>query len=267
MEKKAIISAVIITKNEERNIARCLDSIVDIIDEIIVIDSYSTDRTEEICSRFSVRFIQSEWKGYSETKNYGNSLAKGEYILSLDADECISPVLREELLNFKSQFEKSEAYQFSRLTNFCGRWIHHCGWYPDRKVRLWKNGSGKWEGTIHEKLILDPSILPVRLKGDLLHYSYHTLNDYLLQMVHYTEISARENLAKGRNYSILRMVFNPPVKFLNRYILKAGFLDGLSGLIICCMAATGTFLKFARTRQLFNEEKKKKLDVPVDQSK
>ena len=145
------ISAVIITKNEQKNIRRCLNSLEGVVDEIIVVDSYSTDDTEKICKEFDIRFVKKEFEDYSNSKNYGNSMAKHPFILSLDADEAISEELKESLALVKSDF-KQDGYSFNRRTNYCGQWIYHCGWYPDVKLRLFRKSKAKWEGKIHEIL-------------------------------------------------------------------------------------------------------------------
>jgi glycosyltransferase involved in cell wall biosynthesis len=254
MPDKNSISAVIITKNEERNIDRCLKSLKGIADEIIVVDSFSTDKTEDICRNYRLRFIQEEWKGYAETKNYGNSLASNKFILSLDADEELSEELRDEILQHKKKGMEADAYYLNRLTNYCGRWIHHCGWYPDFKIRLWRKGSGKWEGLIHEEVKLLPGVKAVKLYGNLMHYSYYTINEHLRQMIPFTDLMAEELFIRGKRFSILKVILSPLVKFLKSYFIRGGVLDGFYGLVICSLSATASFLKYAKAYQKFREE-------------
>ena len=148
-----LLTAVIITKNEERNILRCLNSLLDVADEIVVVDSGSTDRTEEICNSFNVKFVQQEWLGYSEQKNFANNLASNDWILSIDADEELSEKLKNSISELKNQrLSDDEVFSMNRLTNYCGHWIRHCGWYPDRKIRIWNRTVGKWQGEIHETI-------------------------------------------------------------------------------------------------------------------
>jgi glycosyltransferase involved in cell wall biosynthesis len=248
------LSVVIITKDEEKNIGRCLESIKDIADEIIIIDSFSTDKTREICSAYRVKFLTREWLGYTETKNFGNSLATGEYILSLDADEELSAELKSGINHLKNSDNLAEAYSFNRLTSFCGRWIRHGGWYPDRKIRLWKKDTAYWEGLVHEKLVLENKSAIEHLRGDILHHSYYSINDYLKQMIRYTDLAAEENLRRGKKAPLIRLILSPFSKFIGGYFLRAGFLDGFSGLTISILSSTATYLKYAKTRQLYKQK-------------
>ena len=152
--------AGIITHNEERNIGRCLESLRDVADEVIVVDSGSTDATEAICQQAGARFERHDWEGYSAQKNYANSLASCPWILSIDADEALSPELRQSLLRWKQEETQPALFSFNRLTNYCGHWIHHCGWYPDKVVRVFPAGAARWDGLVHEKLVTNPSDLP-----------------------------------------------------------------------------------------------------------
>lgn len=144
------ISAVIITQNEERNIVRCLRSLQGIADEVVVVDSGSTDQTESLCRAAGARFISHPWESYSAQKNFADSQATQPWTLSLDADEALSPALRQSLLQLKQRgMDCGTAYAFNRLSNYCGSWIKHCGWYPDRKTRLWPTGAAEWDGVVH----------------------------------------------------------------------------------------------------------------------
>ena len=160
------LSVVIITFNEEQNIARCLDSVQGVADDVVVLDSFSTDATERISRKYDVNFIQRKWEGYSRTKNFANNQAKYDWILSLDADEALSDKLRASILEIKSR-EIPETCSFNRLTNYCGNWIRHSGWYPDVKVRLFERNQGHWEGKIHEQLVFKTEMPVLHLEGDL----------------------------------------------------------------------------------------------------
>jgi glycosyltransferase involved in cell wall biosynthesis len=242
------LSVVIITFNEEMNIGRCLESIKGIADDVIVVDSFSTDKTEEICKQYNVKFIRHEWEGYSRTKNFANSQAKYDWILSLDADEALSDELKNSILKIKQQ-QKTGTYKFKRLTNYCGKWIRHSGWYPDIKVRIFDRRTSKWEGTIHEHLITADSS-PVLLKGDCLHYSYYTLDQHYKQSDKFSTLQAQSLYEKGKKASLIKLWLNPAIKFLNVYIIKLGILDGLAGYTISRMSAYSSYLKFKKLRTL-----------------
>ncbi|MBU0489256.1 MAG: glycosyltransferase family 2 protein [Bacteroidetes bacterium] len=246
------ISAVIITKNEEKNIGRCLTSLRDIADEIIVIDSNSTDKTEEICLSYFAKFIKRDFAGYSATKNFGNSLAQLPYILSIDADEELSEELRQTLLSMKSSMN-ADGYTVNRLTNYCGKWIKHCGWYPDTKLRIWKTGIGEWQGSIHEKVVMQQNNIK-QLKGDLLHYSYPTVESHIRQINLFTELMATEMFGKNKKAGLCKILFSPRFKFFKKYILQLGFLDGYQGYVVCKMSAYYNFCKYAKLREMKNEK-------------
>lgn len=252
MKANPFISAIIITKNEERNIGRCLESLKNLVDEIVIVDSFSTDNTKNICTSYEeVKFISSEWKGYAETKNYANSLARGKFIFSVDADESVSEALKKSILNFISEAEQADACSFNRLTNFCGKWIRHGGWYPDTKIRMWKKGTAHWEGIVHEKIVLDNSASIIHLDGNLLHYSYYSIDEFQKQIRKYSDLSARENYHKKKKSSILKIFLSPLAKFFTSYFLRAGFLDGYYGLVISLLSSRANFLKYSKTYQLF----------------
>ena len=238
------ISAVIIALNEEKRIGRCLDSLVGIVDEVLVVDGHSTDRTVHICRERGARVVQAEWRGYAETKNFGNALASHDAILSIDSDEALSPELGRSIVAIKG--EPSSLYEFNRLANYCGRWIRHCGWYPDRKLRLFDRRVARWEGEVHEKLVHEPS-LPVRhLQGDLLHYSFASLSDHLRRADRYSELAATDFLRRRKSGAFPRLLFSPPVKFLKSYFLERGFQDGFAGFCICSISAFDLFLRYVK---------------------
>lgn len=244
------ISVVIITLNEERNIKRCLDSIVDVADEIIVIDSFSTDSTKEICNKYPVNFIESEWKGYSASKNFGIEQSSHSYILSIDADEEISKYLKESILKEKLK-GLTGAYSFNRLSNYCGKWIRHGDWYPDRKMRIWNKADGIWVGDIHEKTQLKKDVKVKHLKGDLNHYSYYNISEHIRQIDKYSSLSAKELFEKNKKAGFIKLRISPFIQFIRSYFLKLGFLDGFSGLAIAVITAFGTFLKYAKLKEKY----------------
>ncbi len=250
------LSAVIITLNEERNIGRCIDSVKEIADEIIVVDSGSTDRTKEICEKKGSRFIFNAWKGYIEQKNFANGLAEHPYILSIDADEALSEELKGSIIKAKKHF-KADAYEMNRLTNYCGSWIRHGGWYPDRKLRLFHRDKFEWGGErIHENMIQKVDNPKVeRLSGDLLHYSYYNIAQHIAQANLFTNMTAELAIEKGKHAGMLKIIFNPIVKFIKDYIIRLGFLDGYYGYVVCRISAQATFMKYAKIRQMRKELK------------
>lgn len=249
------ISVVIITFNEERNIARCIDSVKDLADDIVVVDSYSTDSTENICRQVGVRFIQHPFEGHIEQKQWAISQALYPHILSLDADEALSEELKQSIRSAKNNWQY-DGYYMNRLTNYCGHWVHHCGWYPDKKLRLWDSRKGKWGGmNPHDKFELDASDTAAGfLAGDILHYSYYTLEDHYKQVEYFTTIGAKTSFEQGKRSGILNLILNPALKFVRDYIIKLGFLDGVAGFRISRVSAYATFLKYKKLRALWKAE-------------
>ncbi|MCK4772163.1 MAG: glycosyltransferase family 2 protein [Candidatus Latescibacteria bacterium] len=247
------ISAVIITLNEERNIGRCIDSLRDVADEVIVVDSFSTDKTGEICKSKGVHFIQKEWEGYSKTKNYANQQASFEYILSLDADEALS----EELINSIKREKEKELdgiYCFNRLTNYCGKWIKHCGWYPDVKTRLFPKNIAAWEGDyVHEEIKFIGESISTHLKGDLLHYPYYSIGEHYERVEKYSLLGARKLLDKNKGGFRFKGIFSAISRFVRMYFLKLGILDGRAGYRICRISAYAAYLKYVKLNEIKKE--------------
>lgn len=255
------LSVVIITFNEEKNIGRCLESIQGIADDVVIVDSFSTDATESISKKYNVNFISRKWEGYSATKNFANAQAKYDWVLSLDADEALSEELKKSILKAK-EGKELKTYKFHRLTNYCGSWIKHCGWYPDTKIRIFDRRITKWEGIIHEKLVIDFSPIDsaqgdklemtkgVLLNGDCLHYSYYTIEQHLLQVDKFSTLAAQNLFEKGKKASLLQLWLSPVVKFISDYFLKLGILDGAAGFTICKISAKHSYLKYKKLREL-----------------
>jgi glycosyltransferase involved in cell wall biosynthesis len=244
------LSVVIITFNEEKNIFRCLNSIKGLTDDIIIVDSFSTDKTAEICSNFDVKFIQRKWEGYSQTKNFANSQAKYDWILSLDADEELSNELRESIDNLKLNNALS-FYSFNRMTNYCGSWVKHSNWYPDKKLRLFNKNTSEWKGLIHEELSIPQGITIKHINQDILHYSYYTREDHLKQIDKFTSIASDDLFKKGKKPASYKLIVNAIAKFIGHYFLHLGFLDGKAGWNIAWLSAYATYLKYKKTRCLF----------------
>lgn len=250
------ITAVIITQNEERNIERCLVSLCGVADEVIVVDSGSTDRTEEICTAHGARFVSHKWEGYAQQKNYGDSLATSEWILSLDADEELTPTLRESILELKNgAFAPGHVYSMDRLNNHCGTWIRHSGWSPDMKVRLWERGIAQWDGAVHEELRYSVAVTVQKIEGKLLHYTYHSIGDHAARQLRYALLAAEKAHERQRRCSAFGLWFRPKWNFIRNYVFKGGFRDGKAGYIVCRMSAYYTFLKYARLRELNDQSR------------
>jgi len=244
------VSVVIITLNEERNIARCLESVKGVADEIVVVDSNSADATVALARKYGAKVIQQTFLGYGAQKNFAVQQAAHNWILSLDADEALSPELKQSILTAKSNTQH-DAYELARLTNYCGKWIKHCGWYPDKKTRLFDRTKGVWSASqIHEQWQLHDNSKSVgKLQGDLLHYSYYTIADHVSVITKFTEISAREAAAKGKDCSIIKILFAPGWTFFTQYIIRLGILDGYYGYVVCKLSAYAALVKYLKTRQ------------------
>ena len=253
---KVKISVVIITLNEEKNIERCLLSVSNIADDIVVVDSYSTDNTEDICRKHGVRFVQHKFEGHIEQKNWAITQSKYPYILSLDADEAISEELGMDIIQIKSDW-KYDGYIMKRLNYFCGKWIRHCGWYPDKKLRLWDSRKGKWEGiNPHDKFVLVKGSSTSQLKGNILHYSFYSISQHLNQIDKFSGIKAHAEFDMGRRSNIFKIVFIPMFKFFMNYIIRLGFLDGYYGFIVCKNSAFYAYIRYVKLKQLQNNKTK-----------
>jgi len=247
------ISATIITLNEERNIGRCIESLKAVADEIIVLDSFSTDRTEEICHKAGVRFEKRVWAGYSASKNYLNGLATNEYILSIDADEALDETLSSRILDIKNTADP-QIYSLNRLTNYCGKWIKHSGWYPDVKTRLFPKRGSYWDGEfVHEELVFPKDIEITQLEGHLEHYSYYSLKDHRERADKYSKLTAQKMFHNGKTASAIKPYLSAFGRFVAMYLLKAGFLDGKMGFKIAQISAQSNVFKYKELRRLHRE--------------
>lgn len=253
------ISAVIITFNEEKNVARCIESLLPVADEIVVLDSFSTDGTEDLCKQYGVRFYTGAFEGYGTQKNRAVSLASHDYILSLDADEALSDELKASILAVKKA-PSSDAFLLNRKTNFCGSWIQYCGWYPDQKIRLWKKEKGTWAPErLHETVRVQKDATVGRLKGDLLHYSFHSLSAQLDKLNKLSTIASEEAYKENKKvYPLIHIVLYPFVTFLRIYFLRLGFLDGLAGFMVAVSIGFSKFMKYSKLYLL-----KKAKETPI----
>jgi glycosyltransferase involved in cell wall biosynthesis len=247
------LSVVVITRNEEANLGRCLESVI-WADEIVVIDSGSIDRTEEIAAGYHAQFHSLEWRGYGAAKQAGVDRASGEWILSVDADEALSSELAGEIRAVVGGGGSYDGYYMPRRTNFLGRWIKHCGWYPDYVLRLFRKSAGRFdEATVHEKVLLDGKA--GRFTGDLLHYSYPDLEVYFEKFNRYTTMGAEKAFTQGRRTGWFDIVIRPPASFIKHYVSKQGFRDGLEGFILSALSSVAVLAKYAKLRHLTKQKK------------
>ena len=245
------LSVVIITFNEERNIKRCLDSVAPVADEIIVVDSHSTDATEAICDRYDVKFFTQDWIGYIDQKNLANDLATCDLILSIDADEALSEKLAQSIQKIKNHNIENRAFSMNRLMNYCGKWIRHSGWYPDTKVRIFRRGQAEWTGKkVHETLSLATDTQIIHLDGDLLHYSFYSIEEHRRQNEKFARLSAEEIVESGKKTTLFKAYTHTVWRLIRDFIFKGGFLDGHTGLTICKINARGVWLKYKTAIEL-----------------
>jgi glycosyltransferase involved in cell wall biosynthesis len=247
------ISAVILTKNEAENLPRCLQSIR-WVDEILVLDSESADGTVSIAKKFGAKVFQLPWEGFGKQKQKGLELTSGEWVLSVDADEVVTPELKAEVLTVLSTENGTAGYYLKRKAYFLNRFVQHGGWYPDWVLRLFKKENGRFTPTpVHETVILDGPT--GKLKSDLLHYTDPQFSHYLAKLNRYTDLSARELFAKGKKGSLFKIIANPAAKFFSQYVFRVGFLDGRAGFILAAASAFHVFSKYVKLWELSSKGK------------
>ena len=243
------ISAAIVALNEERNIERAIRSLIPCADEIVVVDSGSSDRTREIAISLGARIIEEPWRGYAAQKNFAASCAANDWILSIDADEELTPALAAEIAAMKGQSPPFDAWMMPRLARYLGRWIRHSGWYPDRKVRLYRRDRARWVGEyVHESVQVSGAV--GQLNNDLLHFTCDSLAQHLGTLDRYTSLAAQALVASGKPIPFRRLVVDPPWTFVRSYVIQLGFLDGMHGFVIAGMAGFYTFMKYAKAREM-----------------
>ena len=241
-EAQVSISAAVITLNEEANIERCLRGL-SFADEIVVVDSLSTDRTVEIAREFTDKVISREFTGFSDQKSAAMELAGSEWVLFIDADEVVGDKLGAEIRK-AVQSEGFDGYWIPRATYFLGKRIRHCGWYPDYQLRLARKSKARYpERLVHETLEVQGPC--GRLKNDLIHYSYKSMDDYARKMVSYARAAARQKTLEGRKFSLADLALNPGLTFLKMYVVKRGFLDGLHGFVLSVLTACSSAVRYA----------------------
>lgn len=259
MSAKTPLTVCMITFNEEANVTAALES-VGFADEIVVVDSHSTDRTRELAETFRgvsrsgeevvPRVLERDWPGHVEQKNFAIDAASHDWVLCLDADERVSPELRREVeAALATESPAADGYTMPRRTFYLGRWISSSGWYPDRKLRLFRRSCGRWGGVNpHDHVYVKGRI--ERLGGDIHHYSYRDMAQHVRTINSFTGIAAEQKYRRGARWPVLRMVTHPPAKFLKMYLLQRGFRDGMPGFLIATLGAWYVFLKYARLWEL-----------------
>jgi len=254
------LSVLIITYNEEANIGRCLDSVQTIADEIVIVDSQSTDKTIEICLAKGAKVVQHPFENFVKQRNLANAEAKYNHVFSLDADEVLSPELIASIQEMKKNW-KYDAYEINRLNNYCGQWIKYCGWYPEWRARIFDRRKGEWTGLlVHESLMLQNGASKGKLNGHLFHYSYHSVSEHFQRINRYTDLTAREAIMKGKKSNSFKIWLHPKVRFFRDYIINGGFRDGYYGYVICKVSSVATFLKYSKIKDIKLQEKLKKLN-------
>lgn len=246
------ITAIVITRNEERNIGDCLASIP-FADEVIVVDSGSVDRTEEICRRDArVRWFSEPWKGFGPQKNSALDKAENDWVLSIDADERVTQELAREIASLPLFEPGAVGYRIPRKSFFGKRWVRHGGWYPDYTIRLWRRGAGRFvDRSVHEVVRVEGNV--GTLRGDLLHHTYMDTADFVERMNRYSTLGAAELRKQGSRGMTFDLLFRPPFTFFRMYVLRLGFLDGALGFRLAVLYAMYTFLKYAKLRDADGE--------------
>jgi len=244
-----LLSAVLITYNEEKSIERCLKSIHEIADEIVVVDSYSTDHTIEICQKYGARIVSYEFLGYGSQKRFAIAQASYDYILSIDADEELSDTLRQSIIKVKNNFNHS-CYSFNRLNFYCNKPIHFGGWYPNTQLRLFNRKYANWNtNDVHEKIMVTDHKKPIHLNGNLNHYTCQTISEHQEKEMKYARINAGMLIQKKTKILFLTPWIKKYFRFLKTYLIKFGILDGYYGFVISKTVAKSSFLKYSIARK------------------
>jgi len=246
------ISACIISFNEQQKIEECLKSLQGIADEIIIVDSLSTDNTLEIAKKYTDKIFQQKFLGHIEQKNLALSKASNDWVLSLDCDERLSIELRESILKIKHKLDQADAYEMPRKTFYIYRWLNHC-WYPDLKTRLFNRNNSQWGGTNPHDHIVTQGNNIIRLQGDIQHYSFNSISDHLKTIDSFTEIGAKELVRKNKKVTVLSPLTHASWIFLKLYIIKRGFLDGFAGLIVSVLSYMHVFIKYSKAYILYKQ--------------
>ena len=250
------VSVYMITYNNEETIERALKSVT-WANEIVIVDSFSNDRTVEIGRKFTDKIFQRKWPGHRDQYQYAADLTTHEWIMFVDADEEISPELAEEIRQeLNGKVEGVDGFFVYRRTFYLGRWIRYGGWYPDGEIRLYRRDKGKWEGGLHARVVIEGTVKS--LKGKYLHYTYRNISDQIQTIDKYSRIAAEDMLQQGETFSLFKLLFHPPFRFINEYFFKSGFRDGLPGLVIVMSTMYYVFIKYAKLWELIRTQRGEK---------
>lgn len=251
---RSSISVFIVCQNEEKNIRRCLES-VKWCDEIVVVDSGSTDGTLSICAAFGATIHQRSWPGYVEQKRFGLGCCSKDWVLNLDADEELSEELQTEIRARLATDDGSiNGYQINRVVHFLGKWWRNGGWYPEYRLRLCRRSATTWGGEDpHEKALVEGTVK--RLTGELYHYTYRDISHQVATLNNYSTQAARSLFRKGKKSSVLKIIFNPPVRWLKWFVMKQGFREGFPGFVMASLEAYYVFLKYVKLWELCRSER------------
>jgi len=246
------ISAVIITYNEEKRLEPALKSLEGVASEVIVVDAYSQDKTLKIAKKYTDKVFRRKWTNFADQKNFANNKASLPWILSLDADERLSSQLRQEILALKEEEPQVAGFSMPRQVFYLGKWIRHSGWYPDRKIRLFRKEKAHWEGEyIHEDLKIEGKV--AKLKGAIHHFTYRNIQDHLDRINTFSELGAKKLYARGKKCRWYHLLFLPFFRLAKSYFLKAGFLDGFAGLIISVLNGYSIFIRYAKLKEIWKK--------------
>jgi glycosyltransferase involved in cell wall biosynthesis len=259
MPSQTKVSAVVVCYNEEDRIGDCLESLR-WCDEVVVVDSFSTDRTVEICQDYTNRVLQRKWSGYRDQKAFAHSQATKDWVFLVDADERVTPALRDEILHALAHDNGQYAgYLVPRLVHYLGRWWWRGGWFPDYDVRVFRHNRASWGGSDpHEKILVDGKVR--RLRNPLHHYSYRNIEDHIRRINRFTSISSQELKKEGRRWRIADALFRPAGRFFRSYVLHRGFMEGFAGFYVAFTASVYVFLKYAKLWEMELEEERKKIE-------
>jgi glycosyltransferase involved in cell wall biosynthesis len=240
---RPVLSATVVCRNEADKIRRCLES-VRFCDEVVVVDSGSTDGTLEVCRELADKVVERSWPGYVGQQNFALSQARGDWVLSVDADERVTPGLASEIREVLAAGTPLAGFRIPRRVHHLGRWINHSGWYPAYRLRLFRRTLGRWDGIDpHQYAVVDGVV--GRLRGDIVHYTYDDLDDHVRTLNRFSSLLAKEHHARNRRFSWASLLVRPPLEFLKKYVLRRGFLDGAAGFHIAAVSSFYVYLKFA----------------------
>ena len=249
------ISVVIITRNEGHIIGKTLQSLQGVTDDMVIVDSGSTDDTLAVCRQFKANIIETGWNGYGPNKNKGIAAARYDWILNLDADELIDETLRQSLLALPL-LNNNEVFEMRYKNFFIGKWIRYGEWGTDKHVRLFNRTLIRWnEATVHESLTINANTRIITLKGHILHYTVHSLTEYEQKTIAYAKLNAQKYFEQGKKKNLIKQYLSPVFSFMHNYFFRLGFLDGAAGLLIAKTTARYTFLKYAYLNDMIRNPK------------